>query len=409
MRPASRTTFRLLLISEDPQLIAAVHALEHRPARTVQNGETAGFPSRSVEVTFVSSLVSALTSVEAAAESNRPFELAVIDRDCTGIREVSVVRELWEIAPELCLIDCEATDPGVTDPGPVDVCLSLSSPPRHGKRFRLPRSIENDQLAELIDTLMDGAALRLQSRAMRAEISRLGSRVDELEDQNQSLSEQVARLRLKQNDRYRNTTSIRLEHHDDAATGIEERRCHGPSVRRVTVACEPAKAESERQSGRLPAGVAGNSGSRSCQDESDESRLTGVVLVADDVPGNRRLARFLLEQAGATVVTADSGSSLDARFSELVESRQHIGAIVLHMGMREVDGYVCARRLRERGYSGPIIAATSGSLPIDRHLCVSAGCDELVTLPLDRNQFIRTVRRMLHSMAGERQPVAPNG
>ena len=121
------------------------------------------------------------------------------------------------------------------------------------------------------------------------------------------------------------------------------------------------------------------------------------VLIVDDMPGNRRLASFLLEHAGATVAQAEGGQAMLELFDATIAAGETFDSIVLHMAMQEMDGYECAQQLRLRGYSGPIIAATNCSLPLDRHRCFSAGCDEFVTMPLDRNQFIRTVRRMLKS------------
>ena len=389
--------FRLLLISEDSQLIASVHALELRRIANGRGNNVLDLPDSSIEVTFVSSAVSALTSVEAAVETNRPFEIVVIDRECSGISDKPIVQELWRVAPRLCVIDCGSADSGV-EFETADATLRKTVAAQSGKRFRLPRSIEGDQLTQLVDTLLDRAALRQRCSLLQAELTKMSKRLDDLEQQNQTLDDQVSRLGLKRRDQSRFPVVTHQVQSRDVTDGIEERRSHGPAVRRVTIDCrvdDPARPVERVAAGRRQVSLPKTEPSL---DVSDESQLTGRVLIVDDVPGNRRLASFLLEHAGATVVQADSGREMLELFAASVNSGETFDSVVLHMAMREMDGYECARQLRQRGYNGPIIAAMACSLPVDRHLGVSAGCDEFVTMPLDRNQFIRTVRRMLKSV-----------
>jgi CheY-like chemotaxis protein len=386
--------FRLLLISEDSQLIASVHALELRRIANGRGNNVLDLPDSSIEVTFVSSAVSALTSVEAAVETNRPFEIVVIDRECSGISDESIVQDLWRVAPRLCVIDCGSPDSGA-EFQTADASLRKTVAAQSGKRFRLPRSIEGDQLTQLVDTLLDRAALRQRCSLLQTELTKMGKRLDDLEQQNQTLDDQISRSGLKRTDHSRFPVVTHHLQRRDVVDGIEERRNHGPAVRRVTIDCrsddpvlppERVAAGQRHLSQQMPT---------PSHDVSDESQLTGRVLIVDDVPGNRRLASFLLEHAGATVVQADCGQEMLELFEAAASSGQTFDSVVLHMAMQEMDGYECARQLRLRGYCGPIIAAMACSLPLDRHLCVSAGCDEFVTMPLDRNQFIRTVRRML--------------
>ena len=389
--------FRLLLISEDSQLIASVHALELRRLANGRGNNVLDLPDSSIEVTFVSSAVSALTSVEAAVETNRPFEIVVIDRECSGISDESIVQELWRVAPRLCVIDCGSAD-SRAEFQTADATLRKTVAAQSGKRFRLPRSIEGDQLTQLVDTLLDRAALRQRCSLQQTELTKMGRRLDDLEQQNQTLDDQISRSGLKRTDHSRFPVVTHHLQRRDVVDGIEERRNHGPAVRRVTIDCwsdDPV----------LPAGQVAAGQRRLSQqmptlshDVSDESQLTGRVLIVDDVPGNRRLASFLLEHAGATVVQADCGREMLDLFDASASSGQAFDSVVLHMAMQDMDGYECARQLRLRGYCGSIIAAMACSLPADRHLSISAGCDEFVTMPLDRNQFIRTVRRILTSV-----------
>ncbi|HLP83436.1 MAG TPA: ATP-binding protein [Phycisphaerales bacterium] len=117
--------------------------------------------------------------------------------------------------------------------------------------------------------------------------------------------------------------------------------------------------------------------------------LAGLrLLLAEDAPDNQRLIGHHLRTAGADVTLAENGRiAMDAALTNR-DAGTAFDVIFMDMQMPEMDGYTAATLLRERGYTGPIIALTAHAMADDRERCVRAGCDDYLTKPVDKSKLV---------------------
>jgi signal transduction histidine kinase/ActR/RegA family two-component response regulator len=121
---------------------------------------------------------------------------------------------------------------------------------------------------------------------------------------------------------------------------------------------------------------------------------SGRVLLAEDHPVNRTIARAMLRSLGLTVDEVGNGRDAVLRF------REHIYKVVLmDCQMPEMDGFEATARIREIESTliaagtrarTPIIALTANAMKGDREHCIAAGMDDYLSKPYLIND-LRTV------------------
>ena len=144
------------------------------------------------------------------------------------------------------------------------------------------------------------------------------------------------------------------------------------------------------------------------QASTSKSNLTGRVLVVEDTRGIQVLLRRMLETAGATVEVAvdgqealdiftaasnSSSASIASADNELPGNRYDL--VLLDMHMPRLSGYDTAVAIRKLGIETPIIALTASAMRGDREKCLSSGCDDYLTKPIDRQKLLQKVGELL--------------
>lgn len=119
--------------------------------------------------------------------------------------------------------------------------------------------------------------------------------------------------------------------------------------------------------------------------------LTGkTVYIAEDEPASLFLLKEILEPSGCNIQNASDGVELIS----LIQNKKP-DLIFLDINMPYKDGYQTIRELREMGIKIPVIAQTAYAMPEEKKKILMAGCDGYLAKPIDSNELIYEVNRLL--------------
>jgi two-component system cell cycle response regulator DivK len=116
------------------------------------------------------------------------------------------------------------------------------------------------------------------------------------------------------------------------------------------------------------------------------------ILLIEDNPQNRYLARFLLEKRGHEVLVAETGPQ---GLKLAAETRPDL--ILLDIQLPGMDGHEVARTLKRNPAlrAIPIVAVTSYAMTGDREKCIDAGAEGYIEKPIDPDTFAMEVEAFL--------------
>lgn len=114
------------------------------------------------------------------------------------------------------------------------------------------------------------------------------------------------------------------------------------------------------------------------------------ILVVEDSLENQELIRQLLIRQGAKVDQAISGA--EGVKKALAKTYD---AILMDIQMPEMDGNQAVKLLRQKKYSGVIVALTAHALTVERERSLASGFDDYLTKPIDSRTLVQTLKRLM--------------
>jgi CheY-like chemotaxis protein len=124
-------------------------------------------------------------------------------------------------------------------------------------------------------------------------------------------------------------------------------------------------------------------------------RFTGRVLLAEDNTDLQQVIKFYLQTAGAEVTIVSDGQDAIDHALLAWKLQKPFDLILMDVQMPKSDGRAATIHLRDAGYTHPIVALTANATDQERGRCFAAGCNGLLSKPVDQDEFLRTMRRFL--------------
>lgn len=116
------------------------------------------------------------------------------------------------------------------------------------------------------------------------------------------------------------------------------------------------------------------------------------ILLVEDHPANREVARAILEAAGLSVDEAENG-----RVAIQKTQSEAYDLVLMDLQMPDTDGLTATRAIRAQpsGHQLPILAMTANVFEEDRKQCLEAGMNDFVSKPVDPHALYSTLLRWL--------------
>ncbi len=123
------------------------------------------------------------------------------------------------------------------------------------------------------------------------------------------------------------------------------------------------------------------------------------MLLIDDDEAIRSFVRGRLEQAGFSVIDAESGLDGLRAFADA-----DVDVVLVDVGLPDIDGFSVVRLIREKSLV-PIMMMTAATDEIDRVMGLEIGADDYVTKPFLPRELVARVHALLRRSAHVEPPV----
>lgn len=120
--------------------------------------------------------------------------------------------------------------------------------------------------------------------------------------------------------------------------------------------------------------------------------MRNTILVAEDEEYNFTLLKLIFEKEGQEIIWAKNGEEA----VNLFRSNSNVNLVLMDIKMPVLNGLEATRIIKEIRKDIPVIAITAYAMSEDRDMCLSAGCNEFITKPIDRSNLLSIARKWIN-------------
>jgi two-component system OmpR family response regulator len=119
------------------------------------------------------------------------------------------------------------------------------------------------------------------------------------------------------------------------------------------------------------------------------------ILIVEDEPSLARQLRQTLEAAGYAVDSAEDGEE-----GQFLGETESYDAVILDLGLPEVDGLTVLDRWRKAGHKMPVLVLTARDSWSDKVAGLDAGADDYLAKPFQSEELIARLRALIRRASG---------
>ena len=124
------------------------------------------------------------------------------------------------------------------------------------------------------------------------------------------------------------------------------------------------------------------------------------ILLVEDEPTLRTQLALALQAAGYAVDEVDNG-----RDALHLGQTEPFDAVVLDLGLPQLDGLSVLRRWREEGHAMPVLILTARDHWHDKVAGIDAGADDYLTKPFHGEELLARLRALIRRASGLASPL----
>ncbi len=124
------------------------------------------------------------------------------------------------------------------------------------------------------------------------------------------------------------------------------------------------------------------------------------VLLVEDEPTLRAQLRSALEEAGYAVDQADNG-----RDAQHLGETEPLDAVVLDLGLPQLDGLSVLKHWREAGRTVPVLILTARDSWHEKVAGIDAGADDYLAKPFHMEELLARLRALIRRAQGLASPL----
>ncbi len=128
------------------------------------------------------------------------------------------------------------------------------------------------------------------------------------------------------------------------------------------------------------------------------------LLLVEDDPTLRAQLHAGLTQAGYAVDDSDNG-----RDAHYLGAHEPFDAVILDLGLPQLDGLTVLKRWREEGRTMPVLILTARDRWHEKVTGIDAGADDYLTKPFHMEELLARVRALIRRAQGLASPLLQHG